>query len=499
MSIINKIVGFQLKKRFKILKAASENPLEIQDNLLMNLLKSSKKTMYGKKYKYDEIRSYQSFSRRIPLVTYEEYFPIISKILKGEKNISWPGKIKWFAKSSGTTNDKSKFIPVSIEALSDCHFKAGKDLLSAHLNNYPDSKIFGGKSLAIGGSRQISSVNKNVFIGDISAILLKNLPNWAQKFRTPSLEVALMAEWEDKINQMSIITSRQNVTSLSGVPTWTIVLIKHMLKISNKNNILDLWPNLELFIHGAVSFKPYRKLFHSLIPSSKMKYLETYNASEGFFAFQDKKNSNEMLLLVNHGIYYEFQDLLNNLNSVVPLAQVQLGVNYAVIISTNSGLWRYKIGDTVMFTSLAPYRIKISGRTKHFINAFGEELIIENADTAIEKACNMTDSIIYNFTAGPKYISGTSKGCHEWIIEFNTPPEDLNLFSRLLDQFLKEQNSDYEAKRYKNIALGSPKVHSVKSGTFDQWLKSKNKLGGQNKIPRLSNQRKYLDDILSRI
>ena len=432
----------------------------------------------------------------MPAVSYEEFYPILSLILKGEQNVSWPGRIKWFAKSSGTTNDKSKYIPVSSEALKEGHYKAGKDLLSVYLNNYSNSKLFTGKSLAIGGSRQISPLDNNMFTGDISAVLLKNLPVWAQGQRTPPLDIALMGEWEKKIKKMAQITSKQDVTNIVGVPTWTVFLIKKILQLNNCKNILEIWPNLELFIHGAVSFKPYRELFKSLIPSHKMKYLETYNASEGFFAFQDQRNSEEMLLLLDHGIYYEFQETSRNSNKILSLKTVQLGVNYALIISTNSGLWRYKIGDTIVFTSLNPYRIKISGRTKHFINAFGEELIIENAEIAIQKASSLTNSTIYNFTAGPKYISGKSKGYHEWIIEFSVPPKKLSTFNKLLDKSLKEQNSDYEAKRQNSIALGLPIIHSVKPGTFDKWLKTKNKVGGQNKIPRLSNNREYLDEIL---
>ena len=498
MSLLNYLLSSNLKRRFSKFYFDSENPLESQNNTLMNLLSKAKNTLYGKKYSFKDITSIEKFASRIPPLTYEEFFPIISKMVQGETNISWPGKLKWFAKSSGTTNDKSKFIPVSYEALSFNHFKAGKDLLSIYLNNHPDSKIFTGKSLSIGGSRQISPLDNNIFTGDISAVLIKNLPIWARFFRTPSMKVALMSEWENKIQKMAMITSKQNVTSISGVPTWTIVLIKRILKLNKCENILELWPNLELFIHGAVSFKPYKELFDSLVPANQLNYLETYNASEGFFAFQDKKNSDEMLLLLNHGIYYEFEDIANK-NKILSLDKVEINKNYALIISTNSGLWRYKIGDTIVFSSLNPYRIRISGRTKQFINAFGEELIVENAENAISKACSLTGSKVFNFTAGPKYISGTSKGCHEWIIEFNQTPKNISYFNDVLDKSLKNLNSDYEAKRYKDIALGPPIIHSVRSGVFDKWLKKKNKLGGQNKIPRLANNRNYLDDILSAI
>ncbi len=498
MPFLNYLIGSNLKKRISKLHFDSENPLETQNNTLINLLNTAKYTLYGKKYSFIDITNKDIFSSRIPPLTYEEFYPIILKMVKGEENISWPGKIKWFAKSSGTTNDKSKFIPVSNEALSFNHFKAGKDLLSVHLNNYPDSKIFKGKSLSIGGSRQISPLDNNIFTGDISAVLIKNLPIWARFFRTPSMKIALMSEWENKIEKMAEIASKQNITSISGVPTWTIILIKKILKLNNCDNILELWPNLELFIHGAVSFKPYRALFDSLVPTKQFKYLETYNASEGFFAFQEQKDSDEMLLLLNHGIYYEFEDISNK-GEIISLDKVKINKNYALIISTNSGLWRYKIGDTVVFTSLNPFRIRISGRTKQFINAFGEELIVENAENAINKACKLTSSVVFNFTAGPKYISGTSKGYHEWIIEFTLAPKNISYFNEVLDKSLKDLNSDYEAKRHKNIALGPPIIHVVSSGVFDKWLKKKNKLGGQNKIPRLANNRNYLDDILSTI
>ena len=498
MHFLNYLITSNLKKRISKFHFDSENPLESQNNTLINLLNKAKNTSYGKKYSFSDITNKDIFSSRIPSLTYEEFYPVILKMVEGEDNISWPGKIKWFAKSSGTTNDKSKFIPVSNEALSFNHFKAGKDLLSVYLNNYSDSKIFKGKSLAIGGSKQISPLDNNIFTGDISAVLIKNLPIWARFFRTPTMKIALMSEWENKIDKMASITSKQNITSISGVPTWTIVLIKKILELKKCDNILELWPNLELFIHGAVSFKPYKPLFDSLVPSKQFNYLETYNASEGFFAFQDQKDSDEMLLLLNHGIYYEFEDISNK-GEIISLDKVKINKNYALVISTNSGLWRYKIGDTVFFTSLNPYRIRISGRTKQFINAFGEELIVENAENAIKSACKLTDSIVFNFTAGPKYISGTSKGCHEWIIEFTKAPKSISYFNEVLDNSLKDLNSDYEAKRYKNIALGPPTIHAVSSGVFDKWLKKKNKLGGQNKIPRLANNRNYLDDILSTI
>jgi len=473
-----------------------KNPIDLQKKILKKLLLFSKKTSYGIRYSFNNLINYKDFSEAVPVVNYEEFYPEIKKVLSGEENVLWPEKIKWFAKSSGTTNDKSKFIPVSQMALNQGHYKAGIDMLSIYLSNYNSSNLFDGKSLALGGSKQINLIGnaERLFTGDISAVLLKNLPFWARLFRTPSLDVAMMPEWENKLKKIALITSKQNITNISGVPTWTIVLIKEILKITKSQNILEVWPNLELFIHGAVSFKPYKDLFKELIPSNKMRYLETYNASEGFFAVQDNPKKEEMLLFTDHGIFYEFEN--TETKEVVDLSNVNVGSNYALIITTNSGLWRYRIGDTIRFYSVNPYKIKISGRTKHFINAFGEELIIENADTAMELACKKHKAPFYNYTAGPVYISGNKKGRHEWFIEFLSPPKNLKDFAYSLDTELKNLNSDYEAKRYKDLALEIPLIKILHSGTFDKWLKKKNMLGGQNKIPRLSNNRKYLDDIL---
>jgi hypothetical protein len=421
--------------------------------------------------------------------------------MKGEQNILWPSEIKWFAKSSGTTNARSKFIPVSTEALEDCHFRGGKDLMSIYVNNNPDTKVFTGKGLAIGGSYQTSTVNPELYYGDVSAVVMKNLPIWAQFIRTPSLDIALMDKWEDKIEKMASATAQENVTSILGVPTWTIVLLQRILEITGKSNILDVWPNLEVFAHGAVSFTPYRNLFaKTLIPSSSMNYVEIYNASEGFFGLQDQTGTHDMLLMLDYGVFYEFipiEELDKEFPQALTLDQVQVDKNYAMVISTNAGLWRYKIGDTVKFTSLAPYRIRITGRTKHFINAFGEEMIIENAETAIARACQETEAIIRNFTAAPIYMEKEGKGGHEWLIEFEKEPANLHQFTQLLDQTLREVNSDYDAKRYKDIALQLPVVHSLPEGTFYNWMKKRGKLGGQHKVPRLSNSREYVEDVLS--
>lgn len=500
MEIINSILTWMMKKRFHEVELFMKYPLEVQDELLTNLIDKAKNTTYGCKYNFAEIKNAEQYRANIPIVVYEELFPYIEKVMKGQQNVLWPSEIKWFAKSSGTTNARSKFIPVSPEALDDCHFKGGKDMLSIYFHNHPETKLFTGKGLTIGGSHQINQLDKNAnsHYGDVSAVIMKNLPLWAQFVRTPKLEIALMDKWEDKIDRMAEITMKENVTSISGVPTWTLILLQRILELTGKDNIMEVWPNLELFAHGAVAFKPYETVFKNFIPGTQMNYLETYNASEGFFGIQDLSDSQELLLMLDYGIYYEFipmDRIGNEANIAIDLSQVKIGENYAMVISTNAGLWRYKIGDTIKFTSLSPYRIKISGRTKHFINAFGEELIIENAESAITEACQVTGAIIDNFTAGPRYLNGYDKGSHEWIIEFNKMPNDLDFFTQCLDENLRKINSDYDAKRYKNIALELPVVLSVPKGTFYNWMKKRGKLGGQNKVPRLANNREYLEDI----
>ncbi len=504
MELLNSIMSWVMKKRIHQIELFIKYPHDVQHELLDGLVSKSVGTEYGKKYGFGSIRNYEDFKKNVPIVSYEELFPYIERLMRGEENLLWPSEIRWFAKSSGTTNSRSKFIPVSTEALEDCHFKAGKDMLSIYLNNYPDAKMFSGKGLVIGGSHQINQFDENSksFYGDVSAVLLKNLPWWAQMVRTPSLDIALMDEWEEKIDKMVDITSSENVTNISGVPTWMIVLLERMLERNNAKNILEIWPNLEVFFHGAVSFTPYEELFQKLIPSKKMRYMETYNASEGFFGIQDQTDNKEMLLMLDYGIFYEFipfDEIENSDPKILSLDQVAVGKNYAVVITTNAGLWRYKIGDTVTFTSIDPHRIKITGRTKHFINAFGEELIIENAEVAIAEACKKTNAAIDNFTAGPVYLGDGNKGSHEWVIEFSRRPDDLERFCKLLDEKLREVNSDYDAKRYKDIALQEPKVHAAPTGTFYNWMKIRGKLGGQNKVPRLSNTREFLDEILPMI
>jgi hypothetical protein len=501
MEIINSIMSWVMKKRIHDIDLFLKYPVEVQNEIFSNLIKTARKTDFGREYSFGDIKNLKAFKERVPIHTYEDIYPYIDQLLNGKQNVLWPSEIKWFAKSSGTTNAKSKFIPVSQEALTDCHLKGGKDMLSIYFNNNPDSKMFTGKGLAIGGSQQINQFdsNSNSYYGDVSAVIMSNLPFWAQLARTPKLEIALMSEWEEKIEKMAMNTMEENVTNIVGVPTWTVVLLQRILEITGKNHIHEVWPNLEVFIHGAVSFEPYEGLFKKLAPSSKMNYLETYNASEGFFGIQDRVDSRDLLLMLDYGIFYEFipiENIDDEHPDTIGLEEVELNKNYALLISTNAGLWRYLIGDTVRFTSLDPYRIRISGRTKHFINAFGEELIVENAEAAIKKACEVTAAIIGDYTAGPRYLEAGKKGGHEWIIEFHEAPSNKPEFAEVLDSTLKDLNSDYEAKRYRDIALEAPVVHFVDPGTFYTWMKKRGKLGGQHKVPRLSNNRDYLDDIL---
>lgn len=476
-------------------------PHEVQEEVLKRLLTTASFTEFGRKYAFDDLVHYEDFKRRVPIHTYEQIFPYIERLMRGEQNILWPSEVKWFAKSSGTTNARSKFIPVSQEALDECHFKGGKDLLSIYVNNFSETKIFDGKGLAVGGSYQVNEFDptSTSHYGDVSAVIMQNLPPWAEFIRTPSLEVALMGNWEEKIDKIAGTTAKVNVAHIAGVPTWTVLLLQRILELEGKNNILEVWPNLEVFFHGAVAFKPYKNLFRSIIPSDQMRYWETYNASEGFFGIQDQKDSEELLLMLDYGVFYEFipaDEWDKEYPEAVTLADVELGKNYAMVISTNAGLWRYNIGDTVKFTSLFPYRIKISGRTKHFINAFGEEVIIENADTAIAYACEQSGAVIDNYTAAPIYLEKSKRGGHEWIVEFKKQPENFERFAVALDEMLRKVNSDYDAKRAHNIALIEPKIHNAPEGTFYNWMKQRGKLGGQNKVPRLSNSREYVDEIL---
>ena len=503
MALINSVISWLMKKRIHQIELFMQYPNEVQTEWLRKLLSTARHTEWGRQYDFKSISTPDQFKNRLPIHDYDSMKGSIDRLRKGEQNILWPSEIKWFAKSSGTTNDKSKFIPVSQEALEECHFKGGKDLLSIYCNTHPETRLFDGKSIAMGGSHQIMEVNNETFIqGDLSAILIQNLPGWIEFMRTPNLSIALMDEWESKIEKMALATIPHNVTNASGVPSWTLLLFRRVLELTGKSNLLEVWPNFELFIHGGVSFIPYREQFRELFPSGHVNYYETYNASEGFFGIQDRDGADDMLLMLDYGIFYEFipvDQLENEYPRALSLSEVETDTNYALVISTNSGLWRYLIGDTILFTSLSPYRIKITGRTRNFINAFGEELIIDNAEKALAIACERCHAIISEYTAAPVYFSEKAKGAHEWLIEFEKPPDDLGFFTDILDNALKSLNSDYEAKRYHDMILALPQIRNMPKGTFYSWMKSKGKLGGQHKVPRLSNERKYIEEILARI
>lgn len=474
-------------------------PHEVQEELLFSLIKSAENTQIGKKYDFSSMKNYKAFSERIPVSTYEELDTLIEKTRQGEQNIFWPSNIKWFAKSSGTTNAKSKFIPVSAESLENCHYKASKDLLCLYLNNNENSQLFTGKSLRLGGSKQLYE-NNNTFFGDLSAILIDNMPIWAEFSSTPSSKTSLMGDWETKLPAIINETINENVTSLAGVPSWMMVLLQKALENTGKSNLLELWPNAEVYFHGGVNFDPYREQYKKLFPKDNFKYYEIYNASEGFFAIQDQNDSDELLLMLDYGIFYEFipMDTFETLNQhTIRLNEVELNKNYALVITTNSGLWRYLIGDTIRFTSLNPYRIKVTGRTKHYINVFGEELMVENTDTAITKTCKEFNCEISDYTVAPVFMSEKQKGAHEWIIEFKVKPDNIENFRISLDKNLQNVNSDYEAKRYNNMTLNPLLLNVAREQLFYDWLKQQDKLGGQHKIPRLSNNRLYLESLLS--
>ncbi|SDX37906.1 GH3 auxin-responsive promoter family protein [Flavobacterium degerlachei] len=497
IQLLNSFASWVLKQRIHQIELFLKYPNEVQEELLMNLIQSSKNTILGKKYDYATINSYATFADRIPISSYEELQPLIERTRKGEQNVFWETPIKWFAKSSGTTDAKSKFIPVSNEALEDCHYKGSKDLLCLYLNNNEDSQLFLGKSLRLGGSAQIYEDN-NTFFGDLSAILIENMPIWAEFSSTPSNKISLMSEWEAKIAAIINETKKENVTSFAGVPSWMLVLMNKMLEDTGKGNLFEIWPNLEVYFHGGVSFDPYREQYKKILPKRDFKYYEIYNASEGFFAIQDLNNSSDLLLMLDYGIFYEFipMDTFGTVDQkTIRLADVELFKNYALVITTNSGLWRYLIGDTVRFTSLSPYRIRVTGRTKHHINVFGEELMVENTDQAIAKACRVTRSEIVDYTVAPIFMIDREKGAHEWMIEFKKKPTDMALFQKVLDETIQSVNSDYEAKRHNNMTLNPLVINIARENLFYEWLKDRNKLGGQHKIPRLSNQRDYLEQL----
>jgi len=499
MRLLSPAISRLARMRMWRIEAWMQHPIEAQREVLQDLVTSAQYTEFGRKYDFPSLFNIRDFKKAVPIQEYDDLKPYIHRIMEGEQNVLWNTPINWFAKSSGTTSDRSKFIPVSNESLEDSHFKAAKDVLTMYYEYSPYSDLLTGKALIIGGSHTVHSLSDDTHYGDLSAVLLQNSPFYGRWIRTPELSIALMDEWETKIEKLAQYTIQEDVTSISGVPTWTLVLFRRILEITGKQNISEVWPNLELYIHGGVSFVPYREHFEKLI-GKNIHYLEMYNASEGFFAAQDRPDADGMLLFPDHGIFMEFmptEEYGKPDPQTIGLRDVEIGKNYALVISTNGGLWRYCIGDTVQFTSLNPYRIKVSGRIKHYINAFGEELIIDNTDRAIKIACEQTGALVNDYTAAPVYFNATANGAHEWLVEFEKEPANLDHFVYELDNALKQLNSDYEAKRHKDIALRAPLLRSIKKGSFSNWLKWKGKLGGQHKVPRLSNTRIYVEEILS--
>jgi hypothetical protein len=496
---VNALFSFLMKKRLQQIELFRDNPHEAQLEVFHGLMSAARYTEWGRHHDYSSIRTPDTFRERVPLQDYGQVKPWVDRMRAGEQNLLWPTDIRWFAKSSGTTNARSKFIPVSREALEECHYKGGKDLIALHYGMFPQSKLYYGMSMVIGGSSSTEPLRNDAYTGDLSAIIIRNLPLWVELRRTPVIETALMENWEEKVERMARETMREDVRSIVGVPSWTLVVLKRVLELTGKRHLLEVWPQLELFMHGGVSFGPYREQYRQLFPSSAVNYLESYNASEGFFGITDQQGTEDLLLMLDYGIFFEFipvEELDREQPRTKLLHEVEADRQYAIVISTNAGLWRYMPGDTVRFTHVAPYRIQVSGRTRSFINAFGEELIVENAERGIEAACGSTGAVVREYTAGPAYMDGDARGGHEWVIEFDRPPEDLERFITTMDETMRDLNSDYDAKRSSGMVLQRPKVHVVPDGTFHEWMKRRGKLGGQNKVPRLSNDRALLDQLL---
>ena len=500
MNIISRCAKYLYRNRLTTVESYEKKADSLQYAQLDLMLKYAAHTEWGMNHHFKSIHNYVEFAQRIPLQTYDTLKPSIERMIKGEENILWPSKVRWYAKSSGTTNDKSKFIPVTPEILKYSHYRGGYDTTGLYLRNNPRSSFFARKGLILGGSHRPFPLNHKAHCGDLSAVLIENIPTWVNLIRIPGKQTILMNEWEAKIEAIVEQTLKKNVGSLSGVPSWILVLIKAVLKRAGKETLTEVWPNLEVFFHGGISFDPYRLQYKALIPSDDMHYMETYNASEGFFAIQDDPGDSGLLLMLDYGIFYEFIPVTeldrSDQPKVIPLEHVQIGENYAMVISTVGGLWRYLIGDTVRFTSLHPPKIEISGRTHHFINAFGEELMVDNAEKGIQMACQQTGAMVHAYTAAPLFILDKAMGRHQWLIEFEKAPESIEAFARALDSSLQSLNSDYEAKRYKNFTLLLPEILLAKEELFHEWLKLKGKLGGQHKVPRLSNNREMIEELL---
>ena len=474
--------------------------VEMQHAVLRHLIETAANTEYGRAHMFSTTNTYDDFARNVPINTYEELKADIDRMRHGEANVLWPGLVKWYAKSSGTTNDKSKFIPVSPEGLHHIHYQGGSDVVAFYLRNNPRSRMFDGKGLILGGSHSPNYNLPGSLVGDLSAILIENINPLVNFVRVPCKQTALLSDFEVKRERIARETMNKNVTNLSGVPSWMMSVLVKVLELSGKEHIDEVWPNLEVFFHGGIAFTPYRSQYERIITSDKMHYMETYNASEGFFGIQDDPSDKSMLLMLDYGVFYEFIPLEQvgmPDADIVPLEGVELGRNYAMVISTSCGLWRYMIGDTVSFTSRDPYKFVITGRTKYFINAFGEELIQDNAEKGLAYACEQTGAEVREYTAAPVFMDQNAKCRHQWLIEFARRPADMTAFADILDKRLQEVNSDYEAKRFHDITLQHLEVVEARQGLFDDWLKSKGKLGGQHKVPRLSNDRKAIDELLS--
>ena len=472
---------------------------QMQSEVLMRLLRRAKDTEYGRQHGFANINHYEQFAKQVPVNTYEELKDSIDRMRHGESDVLWPGRVKWYAKSSGTTNDKSKFIPVSQEGLQRIHYAGPRDAVAFYLQNNPQSRIFDGRAMILGGSHAPNYNLPGSLVGDLSAILIENMNPLANLVRVPKKATALLSDFEVKRDRIAREAMTKNVTNLSGVPSWMLSVLDRVMELSGKQHLEEVWPNLEVFFHGGVAFTPYRQQYERLITSGKMHYMETYNASEGFFGIQNDPTDKAMLLMLDYDVFYEFKELSGGSGegTIVPLWGVEPGKNYAMLITTSCGLWRYMIGDTVRFTQKDPYKFVISGRTKSFINAFGEELIVDNAEQGLHYACQQTGAEVSEYTAAPVFMDEHGKCRHQWLIEWRVAPADLSLFARLLDERLQTLNSDYEAKRYKDITLQPLEIVTAREGLFNQWLKQQGKLGGQHKVPRLSNSREHIEQLLT--
>ncbi len=501
MKWLNKIIKLAFSRHMQQVLQDMQQPDAVQQKIFDQLIRSSSGTEFGKKYDFASIRSVSEFQRRVPLHSYEDLKKDIQRMMRGESNILCPGKVRHFSRSSGTTNEKSKYIPVPDVNLKDCHLKGAHDAVAMWLHNNPESKIFdAGRAIIMGGEIGVYDQLANTLMGDVSAIMVQHLPFYANWFLTPDIPTALIPDWEEKIEKIARVAMKQNITNLSGVPTWTLVLFRRILELSGKSNLSEVFPNFEVYLHGGVNFEPYRSQFEDLFPAGKVEFRNTYNASEGFFATQFAKEDEGMQLLSGNGVFYEFVEM-DQLSEKFPksctIGEVQKNTNYAVVISSNAGLWRYLIGDTVEFTSTYPHQIQITGRTQQYINVFGEEVMVSNTEKALVNTCRQLQAQICEYTVAPVFLTSDNKGCHEWLVEFEKEPQNLEQFKQLLDRNLQQINSDYEAKRFKSIALKELELKSLPKGSFYNWLRQKGKFGGQNKVPRLSNERQYLEEILA--